>query len=285
MFVNEILGLIYGNGIRKEIEYQQTYRYLSRYKNKEYWKNDISRTDVKENRTIWICWLQGLEYAPALVKKCYESVIKNKPEEYEVIVITEYNMRKYIELPDFIWKKYENGIISKTHFSDILRIQLLYTYGGCWIDSTVYISGKIPAYIWDSNLFLFKWSLLDNSVLQMSSWWITAAKGQKIISDVRDVLFSYWKRENRLRDYFLLHIIFSKIINEDSFNLATFRNIPYVCNSVAHILSRKMEFEFDEEEWERIKSMSVIHKLSNKRNYLKGDIFNFYTALLEDKLV
>lgn len=285
MFVGDIVGRLYGDGIRREIEYQHTYRYLNRYRKKHHWDDAEAREDVAENKTIWICWLQGMECAPALVQRCYQSVMEHKPEGYDIVVITKENMKEYIDLPEFVWEKYREGVISNTHLSDIFRIQLLHTYGGCWVDATVYVSGKLPKYLFEGNLFLYKWSLLDRSVLQMSSWWMAATKGEKVICDVRDMLFSYWEKEERLRDYFLLHIIFSKVINEDSFNLATFRSIPYVCNSVPHMLSRKMEFEYDEEEWAHIKNMSPVHKLSNKRNYLRGDIYNFYTALLEGKLV
>ena len=286
MVISEIVSYAYGNGIKKEIEYQQTYKYLSKYKKrKQCFGGETKNCNVKINKTIWICWLQGLEYAPALVKKCCQSVSDNKPDEYDLVIITKENLQDYIDLPDFIWKKYESSIISNTHLSDIIRIQLLYEYGGCWIDATVYCSTKIPRYLLEGNLFVFKWSLLDQSTLQMSSWWMQAVKGEKIISDVRDMLFSYWQEEKRLRNYFLLHIIFSKVINEDSFNLATFRNIPYFCNSVPHILARKMEFEFNAEDWNLIKKMSAVHKLSYKRHYLQGDIYNFYMALLDGKLI
>ena len=37
-----------------------------------------------------------------------------------VIVITEKNMYDYVSMPDFIIEKYKKGIISKTHFSEIV---------------------------------------------------------------------------------------------------------------------------------------------------------------------
>ena len=33
----------------------------------------------KTSDTIWICWFQGMDNAPDLVKKCYHSVVKNNP--------------------------------------------------------------------------------------------------------------------------------------------------------------------------------------------------------------
>lgn len=287
MMIEELVGYIYGNSIKNEIEYQKVYKYLNKYKKNfsGYTEGEVINNSVKINKTIWVCWLQGIINAPALVQKCFDSIQVNKPEEYDLVLLTKENMAEYIQLPDYIWEKYKSGAITNTHLSDIIRIELLNKYGGCWIDATVYCSAKIPRIYLEGDIFVFRWSLLDNSILQMSSWWMHATKGEKIISDVRKMLFSYWKQEKYLRNYFLLHIIFSKVVNEDSFNNASFRNIPYVCNSVPHILSRKMEFEYNEKEWNVIKEMSTVHKLTYKRHFLQGDIYNYYMALLYNKLI
>ena len=89
---------------------------------------------------MWWCWFQGEENAPDLCKKCLESLRKYLKDR-EIIVITEKNMYDYIDFPDFIKEKYNKGIITRTHLSDLLRIQLLIKYGGTWIDSTVLFTG------------------------------------------------------------------------------------------------------------------------------------------------
>ena len=73
--------------------------------------------DHKISDTIWICWFQGMENAPEIVKKCWQSVIKNNPDK-NVIVITENNMLDYITFPDYIIKKWKQGIITHTHMTD-----------------------------------------------------------------------------------------------------------------------------------------------------------------------
>ncbi|MDY2924013.1 MAG: capsular polysaccharide synthesis protein, partial [Treponema sp.] len=79
--------------------------------------------------TVWWCWFQGEENAPDVAKACLESVRKNMSGK-QVIVITEKNMYDYVSMPDFIIEKYKKGIISKTHFSDLLRLELLIRHGG-----------------------------------------------------------------------------------------------------------------------------------------------------------
>ena len=37
-------------------------------------------------------------------------------------------------------EKHKNNIIDNTHFSDLLRLELLIKYGGTWIDASVLIT-------------------------------------------------------------------------------------------------------------------------------------------------
>lgn len=271
--------------IKRELEYQALYDYLDKYKNE---KLDVPQCEgngkVIVDKTIWIFWLQGIENAPLIVRKCIQSVISNKPVGYELVILTESNLKEYVELPYFIWEKYYAGNITTTHLSDIIRAELLYMYGGAWIDATVYCSDKIPLYMLEGDMFMFKTSNIGGSVLKGSSWWIYAKRGEKVIADTRELLYKYWNKEEKMRNYFLFHIALSKVIDDSSYNKVTYRNIPSVCNSNPHNLWGMLPFEFDEEKWEIIKSNSVIHKLSYKRKFLQGDIYSFYIAFLKGKL-
>ena len=89
------LGLELG---ARERLYRKTYRYLERYYNKvtdqfrKEEKTDRLNPDIAINKTIWVCWLQGEKAAPRLVQKCIESIRKNKPNGFEVVIITEKNL-------------------------------------------------------------------------------------------------------------------------------------------------------------------------------------------------
>lgn len=280
-------GFLYGKAFEQELQYRKVYRYLDKYCG-QYTEEDSSEffnKNVKVNKTIWIAWLQGMECAPKMIRRCYASVKANVPKDFDVVLITSENMAEYIKLPDYIEEKYEKGIISKTHLSDIIRTVLLCAYGGCWLDATVYCSGSIPDYMVNSELFAFRWSLLDQSTLMISSWWLCAQKGQSIMQGVRSMLYYYWKYENKLRNYFLFHIMFSKVVNQNGQNKSAFYRIPYFNNSMPHVLYRQMAMEFDEKKWNIIKQNSPVHKLTYKEKYIQGDIYSFYMALLEGNLI
>ena len=235
---------------------------------------------------IWFFWMQGMEDAPLLVKRCYASLCKNIPKDFDIVLLTEKNIQDYLVLPEFILEKYKAGIISTTHLSDIIRVELLCSYGGCWIDATVYCMDKIPSFMLSGDMFLFKLqSVITNPVLKMSSWWIYAKRGNRILNMTRQMLREYWKREEGIRNYYLLHIMMSKIIDEDSTCRAIFNSIPYFNSGNAHVLWGKLAQEYDKSEYEIIKQISVIQKLSYKKKFLRGDICNYYNAIVEDKIV
>lgn len=228
---------------------------------------------------VWFCWFQGLESAPDLVKKCYRSLKENLTDR-EIVVITEENYKDYVELPDYILEKYKKGIITRTHFSDLLRLQLLIQHGGTWIDSTVFCSGgNIPDYMLGSDLFLFQDLKpgLDGHATCISNWFITSCQNNKILLMTRDLLFDYW-RKNKLIDYFIFHDLMQLAIESypDEWN----KVVPF-SNSIPHILLLRLFEPYDEQLWQAIKMMTPFHKLSNKLTF-ENENDNFFGHIIKD---
>lgn len=218
----------------------------------------------KSNK-VWVSWMQGLDKAPALVQKCYQS-LQNNLKDREIILITSDNLREYTDMPSWIMEKYEKGLITHTHFSDLLRLELLCKHGGTWIDSTVFCSGgDIPAYMLDSDLFMFQ-NLkpgADGSTLNISSWFITACANNKVLMAVRELLWEYWKKENRLIDYFLVHHFIMMTLE---YYKEDWKKIVQYPNSLPHILLLMLFEPFNEEKWEAVTKICPFHKLAYKRS-------------------
>lgn len=277
---------IHGDFIEQELKFSNVYRILEKYENKNTYNIEklTGNPEVNIDCTIWLMWMQGLDEAPEVIKKCCDSIYKNKPDNFTVIFLTKHNINDYITLPDYIWKKYNEGIITTTHLSDIIRVELLATYGGCWIDATVFSSGSIPSYML-SDMFMFKLnSVLTVPVIKMSSWWLAADRKNRIIHSTRHILHEYWKNEVVLCDYYLLHIIMSKVIDEDSACRAVFQNIPFFNSANAQVLIGKLESQYSKEQWNIIKNISLVQKLTYKKRHIKGDVYSYYMALLDGKL-
>ena len=101
-------------------------------------ENSEQITDVSP---IWVCWWQGRDSMPDIVKACYNSILMHAGN-HPVILITGDNYHEYVTLPDCILQKWKAGNITLTHLSDILRMLLLKAHGGIWMDSTVLLPCK-----------------------------------------------------------------------------------------------------------------------------------------------
>lgn len=215
------------------------------------------------SKKVWICWLQGMENAPELVQRCYRSLRENLPDR-DIIVLTEENYKDYVNFPEHICRKIESGVITRTHFSDLLRLELLLNHGGTWIDATVFCSGgQIPGYMLDSDLFMFQKLKpgLDGSATCISSWFITACTNHPILALTRDLLYRYWEKHNSLVDYFLIHDCFQLAI--EKYPQLWKAVVPFP-NSVPHILLLRLFEPYDSDMWDAVRNQTPFHKLTYK---------------------
>lgn len=230
----------------------------------------------ENNKVIWVCWLQGMDNAPKLVQRCYES-LKSNMKGYKINVITEENMFEYIEIPDYIVTKWKKGIISFAHFSDVIRVNLLVKYGGVWIDSTVLCTDNLlNNRLENSPLFVYKSIMRGSNVISASNWFISSVPKNPILVLVQNLLYEYWKTENVIIHYYLFHIFFT---------LAT-EKYPEIWNKVVsfnnispHILVNELNDTFSQERYDEIKKMSSFHKLNYKIEYLEVEN-SFYQNLI-----
>lgn len=237
---------------------------------------------MKKSDYVWVFWYQGIENAPLLVKKCIDS-IKTTFKKKKLVIITKDNYKKYVEFPDYIMKKFEKGLISFTHFSDLLRIELLAKYGGIWCDSTLLFTGEIPDYVEDADLFVFKNVSLDRddaSPIVASSWFMAAKSNNDIIEATRDLLYDYHKKEKVLKNYFLIHLFFT--IATEKYD-DQWKKIPTYSNVNPHILQFELLEEYNKERFDQIKSMSFVHKLNKVLVNEDKNKYTFYDYILEKK--
>jgi hypothetical protein len=245
-------------------------------------KKDESKINNEKEKIIWFCWLQGVDEAPLLVKRCYESIQKFC-FDYKINFIDSKNFLQYTNIPDYIISKWNKGIISNTHFSDILRINLLAEQGGTWIDSTVLLTAKIPQDIENSSLFMFRTYKpgSNGKAVNLSSWFISANRENKILKLTQEFLFYYWKKQNYLCDYFLLHnfiqIAFEIYPEEETL-------IPKYTNETPHFMLFELSKEFNRQKWTSFCNQSFCHKLTYKlTDKEESKSGTFYKFILEKK--
>ena len=164
---------------------------------------NYNHTYIHHRKIFW-CWLQGEENAPKLYRACLDSLRKNI-KNYEIIIITKENIKKYVKFPPYILEKYKNNQISNTHFSDLLRLELLIKYSGTWIDASVLLT-KYDEVFFNGSLFFFQ--AFNNKNIAGSNWFITSEKNNPILKSTRDLLYEYYRTNNNLYNYFIFHFFF-----------------------------------------------------------------------------
>ena len=241
-------------------------------------------TEISSNHCnkVWICWFQGEENAPELIKCCINSARKTMPDR-EIVVVTLKNLSKYANLPDYIIEKYKKGIIPPAHFSDLIRIELLCTHGGLWIDSTVLCTDGADQreIILNSDLFLYKIFDLDicgDRPVLASSWLIYAKANHPILMLTRKLLYKYWETKNYLDHYFIFHFFLTMAARKYS-NL--WDRIPSYNNSSPHTMFFELLSEFNEERWKQLEKISDFHKL-NRHNDYNTDRTTIYKHIIEN---
>lgn len=226
---------------------------------------------------VWVCWFQGYEMAPEIVKACINSIYKIMPEK-EIIILTNENYEQYVDFPEYIKKKFQNGQIGMAHFSDLLRISLLAKWGGMWIDSTVLCTDRaFFEYVDKQPLFAFKQLNLGNQdepPIIASNWYISCETNNPIILLTRNLLYAYWKDYDYAINYFIFHLFFAMSCRryEEEWN-----HVPTFNNNSPHTLMFELSNDCTSERWQQLMKMSGIHKLQRYDDYsnLKKSNFNY----------
>lgn len=239
------------------------YHYLKtkyQYLIEEY--NENKRTYPKQKKKyIWVFWYQGEEHAPVVVKKCIQS-IKDHAFNYEVVVLNKNNIKKYIEVPEVILKKVEKGIITLTHFSDILRMGLLSKHGGIWVDATCFIT---------SDVFKKFDNVEFNSNKKREAKWsayFIGGKPNKVFSFCYQLFIDYNTEEDSLIEYFLIDHVMRLCYKEVEgckkiIDGATIRN--------DHLgdFEKKMNHVYEPKEYKKMLNQSEFHKLTYKKKFME----------------
>jgi len=253
--------------IRRERKQQAILHYLqTNYQNlilKYTQKEEIP--PASNQAPIWVCWWQGENAMPPIVQSCFQSLCSHAGN-HPVHLITQENISKYVTIPDYILRKVQKGKISFTHFSDILRMCLLYEHGGLWIDATVYVSQPIPEKVFQEPLFTVASHIATDNVSQ-SRWtgFILGSYPKGVLcSFAREVFFNYWEQENRLLDYFLIDYVID----------TAYQNLPSVKQqlnniSISHTrlfdMEEMLNLSYDEKHFSQLCQQQTFHKLSYKR--------------------
>lgn len=182
------------------------------------------------NKVIWICWFQGWENAPWLVRKCLSSWQQHNPE-WDIRTLDRNSVQRYIELPDLAGKT-----ITAASMSDIIRILLLHEYGGVWVDATLLCHQPLDTWLPDAmceGFFAFNSPGWDRP---LSSWFIAAEEGHSLIAQWHAAVLQYWHERSNTEYYFWFHYLFADLCKSNVAFRKTWQRVPKISARGPHYL-------------------------------------------------
>lgn len=217
---------------------------------------------------IWVCWWQGLDNAPELVKACVESIRRHAGSR-EVILITDDNLHQFVTFPSHITALVKSGAITRTHLSDLLRFSLLSRYGGMWLDATFFATGDLTQ--WAS---LPLWTIkrpdyghLSPACGRFANYSIACDYEHRYVFDAPlQFLYHYWLSNRHLVDYLLVDYATSLSIIHEPTVARLYEAIP-PNNPQCDDLVKHLGQPFDPTEWDRLCSDTQLFKLTWKAQF------------------
>ena len=260
---------------------KQIKKYLEKKYN--YIINKYKTYNSKESPTsknIWIFWWQGIENAPGIVKNCINSIKKYMPN-YNIVIITQNNINNYYQIPDFIKYKLENKQLTFTTFSDILRMNLLKTYGGFWMDATIFLTDNPFKEINENEFYTIKFHTDEKTSISKGKWcgFFIGGNNQPFYEFMTDFFNEYFKKEKLLIDYFLIDYTVNIAYQTIETIKNKFDSVKYN-NEQIHKLQSLLNNKFDENEYKKLLKTNCVHKLSFKSNIEENED-NFYNKIVK----
>jgi len=259
---------------------------------------------IGPNSTIWVCWWDGDDAMPPLVKACYDSILRHAGR-HPVQLISKYNFRDFIYIPEYILEKVDAKIMTVTHFSNIVRANLLYEYGGIWMDVTIWVTQNIslenlPFYTLkapakSASVTLARFAGLSNPSAQISantnpqtSRWsgflLAGTKHSIVFEYMREILYAYWKNHDDQIDYVLYDYTIALGYEYIPMMKKLIDSVP--CSGMEKIvMERNLNGAFCEEQFSKYRA-TPFHKLTWKKKFAthtKDNRLTIYGYLLEQK--
>ncbi len=214
------------------------------------------RPDLVGKPIVWQYWGQGTraEALPDIVRICFASVDRYKGE-HQVIRLSDETIAEYVALPSFVYDKLRNNdSFTRTFFSDLLRLALLTTYGGVWLDATILLTAplsqkycKMPFFAFQrsndepdklywrgSYVYYYGWD--KRYKVRLLNSIIFARPNNELLVALYALILNYWKERSAITEYFFFQIYFQEMIE----GYWRDYNCPIINDCLPHILQTKI---------------------------------------------
>lgn len=254
-------------------------RYLkNKYKNRI---NEISHYSNNKGNTkfVWSMWWQGVDNLPEILKITYESHKRYIISQgYQYVMISKDNYRDYLDVPDYIEKKLNNGTISFTHFSDLLRVLLLEKFGGAWIDITVLLTRPLDLTIFDAPFYSINNNKIQKpnglgQIISECKWtgflFATNNPHTPLFLYLKQCLLEYWLHYDHPIDYFLSNCLIRAAYEDNEIINEIIDKVP-TNNTKLYSLQPILNDSFEMDVWNALNEDNYMFKVTQKITYTKS---------------
>lgn len=181
-----------------------------------------------------------------------------------VIYLSNENLSDYVRLPEHVERLYKRGLMLEALHSDLIRLCLLVQYGGVWCDATCYHVAPFPKQVADAPFFMFSNPIIGKVrwPLENSNWFIKSDAGNVLLRKTYNFLCEYYVHYQRPLTYLIFHVVVALLIHKDAECRKIWDEVPYVCNSMPHLLAFSFANRFTPERLKQKKEACFVHKLT-----------------------
>lgn len=193
---------------------------------------------IGNESSVWVLWWQGLEQAPDIVKMCIES-IRQHIGNRTLMVLSEKNYQEHVTLDNRYLEMVDQGKITRTQFSDLLRLNLLFQQGGVWLDATYLLTGSLPSYLSALPFFTIRHGMEKEYPMSKGFWTSSAlafGKGSEELKLFIDVYDAYFSKHDKVVDYLLTDYVFAVCCDHCEEIHKMFENVPMNNQNVNKLL-------------------------------------------------
>lgn len=244
--------------------------------------------DFGGKKPIWFMWYQGWAKAPMIIKICYNALVDRIPEGTTLIFLDQDNLWDYIEIPEEIRNNINKNYIM---LSNLIRLNLLYCYGGMWIDSTYLLLKDLPAEIFKEKFWAIKEIYKsqtegDEPVTTFTYNLMYSEPNNEMLLYIYQGLCTYWKHMKYLKHYLLTCGFIDYGYKYNKYPTEYIDNLATELNPERYIFySNYLNQYFNQEDLERITKDTFAFKTSYKFNIVFDEIKGkkTYSKYLKEK--
>jgi hypothetical protein len=206
---------------------------------------------------VFFYWAQGVDHAPPVVQLCRDALLQHDAGD-QVLLLDRAAAADLVSLPGWL----ERRVDREAHRSDILRLELLWRYGGIWLDATCLTRESLIARLPDligSGFFAFA-----VRPTRYANWFLASRPGDPLVGLLLEAHLLYWEQHRTAVDYYVSHALFEALVVADPAFRAAWEASPRLAADAPHALQRRLADRYDAAGFQDLLEGCFVHKLTHK---------------------